>query len=106
MESEENNPDETLAKSAWKEFKYALRGLVAAAGIMIVFGARAACGCDPTPPEGLDFEWYGNHCGPGHGNPEDPAIDKLDEHCKRHDAALRKKIPVTPPGLEPGTSGF
>jgi hypothetical protein len=29
---------------------------------------------------------YGNHCGPGHGTPEEPAIDAVDQACKDHDA--------------------
>lgn len=106
--SEEKNPDAVLARGAWKEFKYAMRALVAAAGIGIVFATRVTCGCDPAPPEGLDFEWYGNHCGPGYGDPESPAIDSLDERCKKHDAAirLREEKEVTPPGVEPGVSGI
>jgi hypothetical protein len=29
---------------------------------------------------------YGNHCGPGHGTPDDPAENQVDEACKEHDA--------------------
>jgi hypothetical protein len=89
-ESEEN-PDKILAGEAWAKFGRAFRALVAAAGIGLVFTTRATLGYDPTHPGGLDFEWYGNHCGPGHGDPDDPAIDDLDEACKRHDAALSEK---------------
>ena len=29
---------------------------------------------------------YGNPCGPGHGTPDQPAIDEVDQACKDHDA--------------------
>ena len=89
---EEENPDKALARDAWSQFGRAIRTAIAAAGVGLVFTSRACLSCDPTPPEGLDFEWYGNHCGPGHGNPDDPAIDELDAACKRHDAALDEAV--------------
>ena len=29
---------------------------------------------------------HGNHCGPGHGTPDQEAIDPVDQACKDHDA--------------------
>lgn len=33
----------------------------------------------------MGIKIWGNHCGPFHGKPEQPAIDKVDAACKRHD---------------------
>lgn len=33
----------------------------------------------------ITFPVYGNHCGPGHGSPLEPAIDEVDAICKEHD---------------------
>jgi hypothetical protein len=34
---------------------------------------------------------YGNHCGPGHGDPNAPAVDAVDAACKTHDACYDRR---------------
>src|SRR5215210_3164103 len=36
-------------------------------------------------PIALSLPFYGNHCGPGHGDPTVPAINDVDQCCKTHD---------------------
>jgi len=82
--------DRELAKASWTAVWRGSAPLWAGLAMAIVFFGRSlVCSYEEPIPEGLDFEWYGNHCGPGHGDPDDPAIDELDEACKRHDAAYR-----------------
>ena len=33
---------------------------------------------------------HGNHCGPGHGEPHEAAIDPVDQACKEHDAGYAR----------------
>ena len=81
--------DRSLAKKAWDLVWNRKTPFLATLGVAIVFSVRAwACDYTETYPKGLDFEWYGNHCGPGHGTGGD-AVDELDAACKRHDEAYR-----------------
>ena len=86
----EENPDEVVAKDAFGIFKRSFRTAIAAAGVAFFFFFRSRFGCEPESPEGIEFEWHGNHCGPGHGDPDAPAKDDLDKACKKHDAAYDK----------------
>lgn len=86
--------DKTLARSAWSLVWNRKTPFFATFGVAVVFSVRAfACDYSEAVPEGLDFEWYGEHCGPGHGDPDKEAIDELDEACKRHDAVYREQNP-------------
>ncbi len=76
------NPDATLARRAWAI------GTPAALAVAILFGVRSCAGCDPTNTGPVEFEFHGNHCGPGHGTGTD-AVDALDEACRQHDEDLR-----------------
>ena len=83
--------DKTLAQKSWALVWNRKTPLWATLGVAIVFTVRAAvCSYDIPVPDGLDFDWYGEHCGPGHGDPDKEAIDELDEACKRHDEAYKK----------------
>jgi len=56
----------------------------------VVFSVRVfVCDYTEAVPKGFDFQWYGNHCGPGHGGPDVGAKDELDAACKRHDAVYK-----------------
>jgi hypothetical protein len=80
--------DKELARGSWRQFVTKTRAALASLGIALVFTVRAYA-CDPDESGGpLDFEWYGEHCGPGHGTDGEP-IDEQDELCKKHDAAYR-----------------
>jgi hypothetical protein len=74
------NPDRTLARRAWQI------GTPAALVIAVVFSTRVACGCNPGGGP-VDFKFYGEHCGPGHGTDADP-VDELDEACREHDRGV------------------
>ena len=90
-----------MAKSAWALVWNLKTPLWATLGVAIIFSVRVAfCSYEVAVPGGLDFEWYGEHCGPGHGDPDKEAIDELDEACKRHDAAYEAQE------LKKGTSLF
>lgn len=78
--------DLSLAKRAWQLVWNRKTPLLATLGVAIVFTVRAfTCSYEDPYPAGLDFEWYGEHCGPGHGNPDREPVDELDEACRRHD---------------------
>jgi hypothetical protein len=83
--------DAKLASTARKLLWSRKTPFLATFGIVVVFSVRVTM-CDYTEeiPEGLDFQWYGNHCGPGHGNPDAAVKDELDAACKRHDEAYRE----------------
>jgi hypothetical protein len=88
---ERQESDRTLAKTARGLLWSRKTPFFATFGVAVVFSIRTfACDYTETYPEGLDFEWYGEHCGPGHGDPDKEAIDELDEACKRHDAAYKQ----------------
>jgi len=82
--------DKTLAKRAWQLVWNRKTPFFATFGVAVVFSVRAlVCGYAEPYPSGLDFEWYGEHCGPGHGT-GGVAVDELDEACQRHDEAYKK----------------
>jgi hypothetical protein len=83
--------DKTLAKTAWSLLWSRKTPILATLGVALTFTIRTfTCSYeDSSVPENLDFEWYGEHCGPGHGT-DGEAIDELDAACKRHDAEYRK----------------
>jgi hypothetical protein len=81
--------DKVLVRDAWALLWRRKAPLWAALGIVVVFTVRVVvCSYEDPIAEGLDFEWYGNHCGPGHGT-GDTVIDELDEACRRHDEAYK-----------------
>jgi len=87
--------DRTLAKRAWQLVWNRKTPVFATLGVAVVFTVRAfACQYEEPYPAELDFKWYGNHCGPGHGTAGD-AVDELDEACRRHDEAYRRAPPGT-----------
>lgn len=82
--------DKQLASTAKKLLWSRKTPFFATFGVAVVFSIRVfACDYTEPVPEALDFEWYGEHCGPGHGDPTKEADDALDAACKRHDAAYR-----------------
>lgn len=82
------NADISLASRAWQLIWNRKTPFVATLGVALVFTIRVfVCQYDKPYPSELDFEWYGEHCGPGHGDPNREPIDELDEACRRHDAA-------------------
>lgn len=84
-----SDADATLARGAWGLIRRgvgSVRMRLAALGVAVLFTVRAIA-CDPTPPEGVRFEWWGEHCGPGHGTDGEP-VDALDELCRDHDRAV------------------
>jgi hypothetical protein len=83
--------DKNLARSAWGLLWNQKAPLWATLGIIIVFTVRSTvCSYENDIPAGVDFEWYGEHCGPGHGDPDSEAMDELDAACKRHDEAYNR----------------
>ena len=80
-----NDPDIELAidgaRVAWKS----LVKFFAAGALAITFAVRGLM-CEAYPSEGPVFEYWGNHCGPGHGTGGE-ALDDLDEACRKHDRA-------------------
>jgi hypothetical protein len=82
--------DEELASTAKKLLWNRKTPFFATFGVALTFTIRAfACDYTEPVPTGLDFQWYGEHCGPGHGSDKD-AIDELDAACERHDAAYKE----------------
>lgn len=84
--------DQDLARAGWRALTKRTAPVWAALGIAVVFTIRGWV-CPPAAlevPEGLDFQWYGEHCGPGHGTAGEP-VDELDAACARHDAAYREQ---------------
>jgi hypothetical protein len=78
--------DQKLASGAWDLIRKGVgswRMRVAALGVALTFTVRAAA-CDDPHPDAVDFKWWGEHCGPGHGTDGD-AVDELDALCKKHD---------------------
>lgn len=80
-----NEPDKELAMDGARVAWRSLVKFFAAAALAITFGVRGLM-CDPYPGDGPSFEYWGNHCGPGHGTDGD-AVDDLDEACRKHDGA-------------------
>jgi len=88
--AERKEADKTLASAARGLLWGRKTPFLATFGVAVTFTIRAvACDYAEPVPAGLDFDWYGEHCGPGHGSDKD-AIDELDAACKRHDAAYKK----------------
>ncbi len=86
MNDEKSNPDLELAsEGARVALKAFVKGFAAVA-LAIVFAFRGLF-CDPTPPDGLEFKYWGEHCGPGHGTDGEP-VDDLDAACFEHDRAV------------------
>lgn len=85
----EENPDREIARDSVGVMWTAARTLAASIGIFLVFAFRSTFGCEPKTPQGIIFKWYGNHCGPGYGEPDSPPIDELDELCRQHDISYR-----------------
>ena len=82
--------DKELSKAAWGLVWNRKTPFFATFGLAVVFSVRAfVCNYEAPYPEELNFEWYGEHCGPGHGTGGE-AVDELDEACRRHDEAYRK----------------
>lgn len=82
--------DATLARKAWSLAWNKKTPIWATVGVAFVFTLRVwVCEYEDPYPNGLNFEWYGEHCGPGHGTGGE-VIDELDEACKRHDEAYKK----------------
>src|SRR4051812_633791 len=58
----------------------------------VAVGAASSCADGFASPEvcavvpQLSIPVYGNHCGPGYGDPNKPAVDAVDAVCKAHDA--------------------
>ena len=93
--------DETLATRAWALVWNRKTPIWATLGVAVVFTIRVYACSSPDPyPDKLDFEWYGEHCGPGHGDPDREPVDELDAACKRHDEAYRQSREAdTTPGV-------
>lgn len=83
--------DNKLASTARTLIKSSKVPTFYAVCLTIVFSIRASACSDefyeknePVPT----FEFYGEHCGPGHGTGADP-IDELDQACLEHDQAYK-----------------
>lgn len=44
-----------------------------------------------TAALGISLPIYGNHCGPGHGNPNTSWIDAVDQACYTHDRCYEQR---------------
>jgi len=87
---ERKEADKELSKTAWRLVWNRKTPFFATFLLAVTFSVRVFV-CDYTEevPKGLDFEWYGEHCGPGHRSDNAP-IDELDAACKRHDDAYKQ----------------
>lgn len=83
--------DAQLAAAGWCAVRTRSAPLWAAAGIAILFSVRAQFCTEQQlrVPDGVDFKWYGEHCGPGHGTAGAP-VDELDAACRAHDRAYKE----------------
>jgi hypothetical protein len=96
---ERKDADKELSKTAWKLVWNRKTPFFATGLLALTFSIRVAV-CDYTEavPEGLDFKWYGEHCGPGHKSDNIP-IDELDAACQRHDKAYEQEEKTDAPNV-------
>lgn len=90
-EQQKKEADRRLAQRAWSLAWSRKTPIWAGLGVAVVFLFRAfVCDYEDTSAEDLDFKWYGEHCGPGHGDPNREPVDELDEECRRHDEVYQR----------------